>query len=405
MSPLNFKPIGDDGRHPLARAPMVERANRWLEKAWAAGIADCPSLDPDALWAKAVRNAPAAGESGGRSAEDVADFRLRLQLLCQSLDEEAALNSLGRTLAHGQLVRVVRQRLQLGAYWRKRPELMSASLAAPILVIGQMRGGTTRIHRLLAADPQFAATRFCDSWNPVPERPDRRPLRTLLALGGARILNPWVNAIHPFGAVRPDEELGWLSAALHHPAYEAQWRIPDFVAFSEASNSAPIYREFARILATDAAHHANTYRPRIMKVPQFAEDLSALLGQFPNARLVVARRDTNDVLASTVSLVANQMTIQSDRTDAQWIEGEWRRKIALRERRMTDALASFAGPVAELDYKALDADWEKEIAKAYRKLGLTMSSDALKAMRREQGRAARTKPQGAASAYPAISRA
>jgi len=333
-----------------------------------------------------LRAAPAEGETGGRCEADAADFRLRLERLCASLQDEARLNALGLTIAHGQLTRVVVQRLKLGALWQRRPELLEQPLAPPILVVGQMRGGTTRIHRLLAADPAHAATRFCDSWHPVPETPDLRPLWSGLTLAFLHRVDPWLESIHPFGSTRPDEELGWLAAALDHCAYEAQWRVPAFVAFSEERDPAPVYREFARILATDAAHRGNAARPRLMKVPQFAEDLPTLLAQFPDARVIVARRDREDVFASSVSFVANQMTIQSDAVELTWIEAEWRRKIALREARMAAALAGFAGPVAEIDYAALDADWEAEIARAYRELGLPFTGQARAAMRTEHGR-------------------
>ena len=391
--------------HLLDRSGLVERANAGLEKAWRTGIADRPSLEPQALWAKALRCAPAAGESGGRDAEEVADFRLRLEILCASLQSEAALNPLGLTIAHGQLTRVICQRLRLGALWQRRPELATQPVAPPILVVGHMRGGTTRIHRLLAADPALAATRFCDSWNPLPEWPDRRAMRTRLALAGMRLLNPWIDSIHPFGSTRADEELGWLAAALDHAAYEAQWRIPGYVAFSEARDPAPVYREFARILATDAAHHRNELRPRVMKVPQFSEDLDTLLHQFPDARVVVARRDSDEVLASTLSFIANQMTIQTDDADIDWIEKEWRRKIALRETRTATALAGFDGRVVELDYHTLNTRWQAEMKRAYQALDLAFDAEVLAAMHAEQRRAARTRHHGHGESYRQLSQA
>lgn len=374
--------------HPLARAPLVDRLNRWLDSAWAKGWAARPSLDPAVLWDKAQASAPAAGEQGGRSEEDVADFRVRLERLCASLQADAALNSLGLTIAHGQLVRVIRQRLRLGALWLDNPVLARTEIAPPIIVVGQMRGGTTRVHRLLAADPAHAATRFCDSWHPVPQKPDLRPFWSGLTLVAARALDPWLDTIHPFGSTRVDEELGWLASALDHCAYEAQWRIPAFTAFSEARDAAPVYREFARILRTDAAAHGNAGRPRVLKVPQFAEDLSTLLAQLPDARVVLARRDHADIARSASSLVANQMAIQSDHSDMAWIEEECRRKIALRSARKLEALARFSGPVAEVEFAALDGDWQPEIRRIYGLLGLPLSDAAVTAMGAEQRKAA-----------------
>jgi hypothetical protein len=372
--------------HPLARAPLIDRLNRWLARAWERGWLSYPALDPDLLWAKAARGFSAEDEGGGRRAEDVADFRARLAVLAQSLEDEARLNPLGCCIAHGQLVRAIRHRLALGRLWRAKPELLETELAPPILVVGQMRSGTTRVHRLLAADPAHCATRFCDSWHPVPARPDLRPLRSGVALAFARRLDPWLDTIHPFGAARADEELGWLAAALDHCAYEAQWRVPAFTAWSEARDPSPVYREFARILRTDAVHRSNAHRPRVMKVPQFAEDLAILLEQFPDARVVVSQRRGEETLRSSISLVANQMTIQSDSVDLGEIEGEWRRKIALREARIEAALTRFGGPVARIDFARLDADWRADIGEVYDAFGLLLAEPTLAAMTREMAR-------------------
>lgn len=391
--------------HPLARSARVDRVNGWLETAWRKGLSERPTLDPDALWAKARRDAPAAGEQGPRSAADVADFRLRLTMLTESLVAQARLNPLGLTLAHGQLVRAIRQRLELGALWQMEPGVLETPLAAPIIVVGHMRSGTTRVHRLLAADPALAATRFCDSWHPVPRSPDTRPAWSALSLMFARALDPWLDAIHPFGVTRADEELGWLAAALDHCAYEAQWRIPAFTAFSEARDAAPVYREFARMLRTDAAWHGNAHRPRVLKVPQFAEDLSALLQQFPDARVVLTRRCERQLARSAASLVANQMAIQSDQVDYAWIKDEVRRKIALRQARMDDALGRFDGPLSVVEFDALNADWEAEIRRIYAELGLPLSPAALHAMRAEQGRAAKGRHRAHAASYEAFAQA
>lgn len=369
--------------HPLARAPLVDRLIGWLEAAWRKGLAKRPSLDPDALWNKAAKGHDPDAELWGRSQEDAADFRLRLDRLSQALTDEARLNPLGLTMAHGQLVRAIRHRLQLGRLWHERPGLATDAIAPPIIVVGHMRSGTTRVHRLLAADPAHAATRFCDSWNPVPGSPDLRPLWAALALGFAHRLDPWLDTLHPFGATRPDEELGWLATSFDHCAYEAQWHIPSFTAFSEARDAAPVYREFARLLRTDAHWHGNAARPRVLKVPQFAEDLRPLLEQFPGARIVRTTRPHDEILQSAVSLVANQQAIQSDHADLDAIERECARKLALRESRIEQALQATDAPQAGVAFSALERGWENEIARIYAELRMTLDRAALGAMARE----------------------
>ena len=204
----------------------------------------------------------------------------------------------------------------------------------------------------------------------------------------ARRFNPWLDTIHPFGVTRPDEELGWLAASLDHCAYEAQWRVPGFTLFSEARESGPVYREFDRILRTDAAFRGNANRPRVLKVPQFAEDLPALLTQYPNARIVRTRRELAQVAASAVSLVANQMAMQSDKAELGSIEAECHRKITLREARMNSVLGVFDGPMVEVGFAELNRDWEPQVRQIYAAFDLPLTQKALRAMHQEHERSA-----------------
>ncbi len=376
--------------HLLARSRTAELADRVIETIWDKGIHDRPPLEPEALWAVGSKGFTGEDESFGRCAQDVADFRTRLEAICRSLREEADLNALGHTMAYGQLTAAIRVRHNLGRLWQKHQGIEQTPIASPIVVVGQMRAGTTRMHRLLAADPAHSATRLYNSLNPVKHGLDLRPLKTRLGLAVARRINPWIDALHPFGATRVDEELPWLSHGLSPAALEAQYRIPSYVGFSEGRDASPVYREFARVLRTDAAQMHNAALPRVLKCPQYAEDLGALLAQFPDARVVVTRRDSDAVLASTVSLVSCQMAYQSESVALEAIEHEWRRKLALREQRMNAALHGFSGPVAEVSFDDLSADWEAEIARVYNLLGIELTREALSAMHAEQGRAAKS---------------
>ncbi|MFN3989101.1 MAG: sulfotransferase family protein [Erythrobacter sp.] len=371
--------------HLLARGRRAAQANDFLGRAWKKGWLPPPSLDPQSLWtlaAKPLGARAAAAELGGRTAQDAADFRERLSRLCTSVTAEADLNPLGQAMAFGQLMRTVKNRLALGDLWTRRPQLLATRLAPPIIVIGHMRSGTTRIHKLLAADPAHAHTRYCDAYHPVPALAGVNRAKAAIELALLGVLNPWMQSIHPMAPAEVEEELAWISAALHHSIYESQWRIPAFSAWSEAQDAMPVYREFRRIFQTDAATRGNAARPRVLKVPAFAEDLGTLLALFPEARLVLAHRDHGAVLKSAVSLAANQMAMQSDACDLAQIEALWQHKIALREERLAAVLADWQGPVARLDFEQLNADWESAIRQCYRALGLALTPEALGAMRR-----------------------
>lgn len=376
--------------HPLAVSRTGRIADRAIAGLWRGGITRKPPLELAYLWRVGARGFDRSDEAGGRSAEDAADFRKRLDKLCHALGDDARLNALGHTMAYGQLTAAIRNRHALGRLWRARPALAESSIAPPLVVLGQMRSGTTRVHRLLAADPAHAGTRFCDSVDPVPARPDLRPVKAAAALAIARRINPWLDTLHPFGATRVDEEIGWLSAALSPCAFEAQWHIPGYVRWNEARDPGAVYREFARILRTDAAVRGNAGKPRVLKCPQYSEDIAALAATFPDARFVVATRDPDAVLDSAVSLVSSQSAFQSDARDLDAIRIEWARKLALREGRLAAALPAIQDRCAVVPFEDLDRDWRGAIEEVYRKLGIPFPETALAAMTREQRTSARS---------------
>ncbi|MEO0463698.1 MAG: sulfotransferase [Pseudomonadota bacterium] len=380
--------------HPLARSPRIDQANRFFARAWDKGWLPPPLLDADALWqsaAKPLGDDADVAETAGRSAQDVADFRERLERLTEAAREEADLNPLGRVMAHGQLERVIRNRLRMGLVWHRLSQMAQTPLAPPIIIIGHMRSGTTRIHKLMSADPAHSHTRYCDAFHPVPTRPDLRRLKGAGEIAFLTALNPWLQSIHPIASGAVEEELGWLAGTLQHSIYESQWHIPSYSAWSEARGAAPIYREFARVLRTDAAHRAIADRPRVLKVPVFSENLPELLAQFPDARLIIAERARADVHRSAVSLVANQMAVQSDSCDLERTGAEWRRKIELREARREAALAQWNGPITHLAFDELNADWESAITRAYAQLAIPLTDRALGAMRAQMAKSTKGK--------------
>lgn len=376
-------PAAPETTSPPAEAPIVlPRPRRLqvldaaLEGAWQRGWADRPSLDPDALIRKAavLPNDPDNG------------WRTRLNLLCHDLETVAHLTPLGRTIAHGQLVAALRNRRRLHALLERRPEITDLPIRAPIIIVGQMRSGTTRIQRLLACDPRLTFTRFFESWNPLPQSPGRRwlddrKIRGRLATLSVRLLNPAFGAIHPTHWNAADEEIGLQSVSIFGSAFEAQWRVPNYTASVEADDGIVAYAEFRRLLQALAwLRRDSGSRPLILKVPQFSQDLPAVLHAFPDARLVCLSRDPQAVIASSASLVRNQMTIQSASVDPAWIGREWIRKVELRTQRMTRAIAHSGASRVDVAYYEVDQDWRREVHRIYRMLGMPLPAAVLACM-------------------------
>lgn len=356
------------------RQPLLRFLNRGLQQSWRMGVATRPRLTASAMTIEAIRR------TGLTDFGPEENWRPALDLLARSLVRDARLNALGRTIAYGQIVGILMQRLRAHALWAEHPEILARPLAPPIIVLGHMRSGSTRLQRLLACDPRFAHTRFFESWRPVPHRRsaavDDRKWRAGAALQVARMLNPRFTAIHPTALTAPDEEIGFHAFSLCGAPFEAQWRIPAFARHWESADLDVVYGEFRALLQTIGWLRGEPLdRSWILKVPQFMQDLPALLRAFPQARLLCLSRDPVEVIGSSASLALNQMQIQSDHVDPHWVGREWLRKVALRERIARDTRALSTAPQLDIEYRRMSQDWRAEMRRIYAFLGVELSAE------------------------------
>lgn len=340
------------------RPMLVRHANRVLPKLWDRRLLPPPDLSEATLDRQAI---------AATGLDDFGDgwFREPLRVLLPALHEEARLNPIGRMIAHGSLLKTLKERLWAQALFARHPEIRDRPLAAPIVIVGPMRSGTTRLHRLLAGDARFAHLRLYEALCPVPWPSSfarRRDPRIAYTARGWKALN-WINpanaAVHPTGALEPDEELGLLENSLWGAQIEAQRRVPSYARWCEAQDATPAYAHLADLLRlTGWFRGEDPAKPWVLKTPQHMQDLAALLRVWPDARLIFTHRDPASVVGSGCSLAWHQMVVQSDEVDPRWIGGEWLHKTA---HRIDSCLSVRAGvpPAQQIDvsFEAMNRDW------------------------------------------------
>ena len=361
------------------------RLSRGLERAWTLGLCQRPSLDPDHIVAAAIQREGAAPADGA--------WRDRLDWLCASLRDEAALNSLGRTIAHGQLVRIVASRIRAERLWRKHPEILDRPIVAPVAIVGQMRSGTTRVHRLLACDRAFVHTRLFETLEPVPFGRWRRPIdpRPAAALAGIAFLtrcNPALAPIHPTSPFAPDEEFGLHAFSLWGAQFEGQWHVPGYARHCEQSGAGDVYPEFANLLRTIGwSRRDDPARRWLIKAPQFCQDLSALIAQFPDVAIIRLTRRGDEIVASSASLAWQQSRVQSESIEAVAIGAEWLRKTGLREATVRSVLANRPESTRiDLDFHEISDQWQGSMQRIYAAIGAELPRHVLDRMTRRTAR-------------------
>lgn len=355
--------MSKSSKDPVAK--RVDFLNRSLERGWKRGLFTRPDLGEIRIRAAGI--AQKHGESSWLGP---------LERLIDSLEREAALNPLGLTFAYVQISRLLTQRERAYSLWQTHPEIAEQPVERPIIVLGHMRSGTTRLQRLLGCDARLNHTRFFEITHPVASGPDLRVLQSWLELKVLDWLNPSLQTIHPTAARDVEEVFGLFAPSFYGAQFEAQWRVPSFTRFWEERSRIDVYRDFKLLLQTIAWQRGASSAPFVLKAPQFMEDLADLLAVFPDARLVCVTREPAESVASTASLVWNQMRVQSDEASPHWIGSEWLRKIARREAACAkDRAAHSEVPQIDTTFAAMNADWRQEISRVYDFLELDLTTN------------------------------
>lgn len=357
------------------RTQFIGIANSVIRAGRAVGAIAKPDLDKSRLLERAAH---AAG------LDDFGDpwFEQPMDVLLQSLREEARLNPAGDFSAMQQFHKVLTDRLWAQMWFKRHPEILERAIPRPVVIVGPMRSGTTRLHRLLASDRRFSHMRSFETISPVP-RPDfeevlageKEDFRAVLAgrvMKVARLANPRTLSIHPTGPYQPEEELGLFVSSMWGMKHDAQWQIPSYTAWCEGQDAEPAYRHLADLLRLVGwSQQVSSIRPWILKTPQHMLDLPALLKVFPDARLIFTHRDPQAVVGSAASLAWNQTILYSDDVKPQDIGREWLRKTELMIARMRAARDAIPRErMIDVQYDEMDRDWRATMERMYAFLDL-----------------------------------
>ena len=91
-----------------------------------------------------------------------------METLLDAVEKEANLNPFGRFVAKTRTLRSLNNRLWANACFEAHPEIQQRKIAAPVIIVGLHRSGTTRLQRMLAADPRLQYLTTWEGINPAP---------------------------------------------------------------------------------------------------------------------------------------------------------------------------------------------------------------------------------------------
>jgi hypothetical protein len=289
------------------------------------------------------------------SLEDFGDpgFRLPLDVLLDSINEESRLHPVGKFITRERLVNILGNRLRREYWFSRYPEILEEDVEAPLVITGLQRTGTTFLHRLLAEDPATLAVRSWEAINPVPYidpesggpllgPEDKRRKFADTSQKALSYMAPDFFAVHPVETEEPEEDVLLLDFALLSTVPEATLRVPSYSRWLEGQDQLPAYRYMKDLLKLilwqrrrrrqikdgEEGNSLKWRKPKIiLKTPHHLEYLDALFTVFPKAKVIQTHRNPTVTLSSFCSMIAHGRGVFSDEVDPREIGLDWKRKV------------------------------------------------------------------------------
>ncbi len=343
------------------------------------------SADNRAAFDEADLISDAQANSGlGDFGED--EFREPLGVLLKSLREEAPLNDLGRTLMRSRILESLETRLKTQDWILRYPEILEEEIAAPLVVIGLMRTGTTMLQRIIASDPRNHACMWWETRFPAPHRgtdwSQSEPRIPIAEAEVAAILeaDPRQASIHPWDANAPDEEIMLLEHSFLSHVPEAFANIPTYRSWITEQDWTPSYlylRKLLQSLQWQKRQRGNVRERWVLKTPGHLGYIDTLFDVFPGANVIQTHRDPIDTIPSAASMNHAMWALYSDDTEANVAGAQWQERLAWGTSRAMESRKRYdADRFVDIWFRDAMKDPISEIERAYDVFGIEMTDAA-----------------------------
>lgn len=228
------------------------------------------------------------------------------------------LNFIGQLTLNGYPAKCLTARRQVVNYINANPHIADIPIKGPLIILGLPRTGSTLIYNLLAQDPatrapyMFEMFQFIDPTPPTTKETFDTDPRIKQTEDRLEFFNSVADGVvdemsrsHPAKPFSPDEELIILFHQLIAQPFfvVAGEKYLDWVLDEGKKDYVYIYlKRFLQMMSSSWAPTSHW----TLKSPFHAIMIGELLGQFPDARIVITHRKLENVLPSFAKLMEAQ---------------------------------------------------------------------------------------------------
>ena len=253
-----------------------------------------------------------------------------LERLLYSINTEARLHPIGRFITKKRLINLLDVRLRAEDWFKKHPEILEQELYPVMMIIGLQRTGTTKLHRMLASDPNTRALLSWEALNPVPLNGDMSTGEERIQIAktsekALKIISPGFFAIHPVEHLAPEEDVLLLDVSFLSTTAEATMHVPSYSEWLHKTDQSLAYDYAARLMK-----FLQQQRPGklwVLKSPHHLEFLNLADKHFKDVQFLWTHRNVHDAIPSFLSMVSYSRTLFSNEVDPGEVADHWVRKI------------------------------------------------------------------------------
>lgn len=257
------------------------------------------------------------------------DFRERLGVWIQAIEEDENASSITRLNLFQMMVRYAATRLRVEDIVKRHPEILDIEIDRPIVVAGLPRSGTTHLLGLLSADKRLRSLPWWEAIAPVPapgdaptaDDPNPRWTRSDEGWRQYEALLPHMAVMHEFSADHISEDIelqaiDFSSYLLEWLSYVPRWR--DYYLSHDQSGTYAYLKKGLQVLTF--LRGPNRW---VIKCPQHMEQLPALYKTFPDATFVITHRDPVGSIRSAMTMALYAARIMRKKIDPTEPPGYW----------------------------------------------------------------------------------
>jgi hypothetical protein len=300
------------------------------------------------------------------------------------VQSDVTFTEMGHINFRGSIRRMLVNRLRLQRDVKAHPEILDEDVSDPIMILGMPRTGTTKLQRLMSADPNMQKLALWKLLNPAPfdeelgGNPPSGRIAFAKVVEEATRANPAFTTSHETAAEEADEDSFILLMTFQYPLLFALYPSPSYLAWVRAQPRLKPH-EFERQMLQYLQWQDGGRRGRrwILKNPGAVGCLEEIHAVFPKATFVHLHRDMNQVMpsfcrlmeAGKEPLVANLDPLVHGRESLEY----WSYEMA----RYREARAKLGGAIDVMDVPYLDVVQNPMpvIEEAYRRAGLSLTDE------------------------------